>query len=136
MRVAARTNSVDGQILIGGSCLTRQIERVRLSMKPAAASRRSKEQEVLHYQWFADLGNTDAARAVGQMLSHGAQRDPEQALRYFRCMRPPTNPPTHLSHCPDTCAARLASVQQVHQPRDLDQPAKAQGRHHRSIPTS
>ena len=61
-----------------------QIERVRLDIKSAAASRRSSEQEVLHYQWFADLGNTDAARAVGQMLSSGSLRDPLQALRYFR----------------------------------------------------
>ena len=61
-----------------------QIERVRLDIKSAAASRRSSEQEVLHYQWFADLGNTDAARAVGQMLSSGSLRDPQQALRYFR----------------------------------------------------
>ena len=33
---------------------------------------------------FADLGNVDAQRVVGQILSGGgAQRDPEQALRYF-----------------------------------------------------
>jgi TPR repeat protein len=61
-----------------------QVERVRLSAKTPPASRRSKEQEVLHYRWFADLGNSDAARALGQMLSHGPLRDPEQALRYFR----------------------------------------------------
>ena len=57
---------------------------MRLSAKAAQSGRRSAEQEVLHYQWFADLGNTDAARAVGQMLSSGAIRDPAQALRYFR----------------------------------------------------
>ena len=61
------------------------MERVRLNSKAVASSRRSREQEVLHYRWFADLGNSDAARALGQMLSHGALRDPEQALRYFRC---------------------------------------------------
>jgi TPR repeat protein len=39
-------------------------------------------------QWFADLGNVDAQRAVGQILSAGgAGRDPEQALRYFQCDR-------------------------------------------------
>ena len=66
-----------------GACA--QVERVRLSSKAVVNSRRSREQEVLHYRWFADLGNSDAARALGQMLSHGALRDPEQALRYFRC---------------------------------------------------
>ena len=60
------------------------MRKVRLSIKTAQASQRSTEQEVLHYQWFADLGNTDAARAVGQMLSGGELRDPGQALRYFR----------------------------------------------------
>ncbi len=60
---------------------------MRLSSKAVVNSRRSREQEVLHYRWFADLGNSDAARALGQMLSHGALRDPEQALRYFRCGR-------------------------------------------------
>lgn len=47
--------------------------------------RPSREQEVLHYQWFADLGSVEAQRAVGQIFSHGAMRNPEQALRYFRC---------------------------------------------------
>jgi len=38
---------------------------------------------------FADLGNVDAQRAVGQILSAGgAGRDPEQALRYFQCAPP------------------------------------------------
>lgn len=46
--------------------------------------RPSREQEVLHYQWFADLGSVEAQRAVGQIFSHGALRNPEQALRYFR----------------------------------------------------
>lgn len=68
-----------------------QIDRVRLNLKAAAGGRRSTEEEVLHYQWFADLGNTDAARAVGQMLSSGAMRDPSQALRYFR-RAPPESP--------------------------------------------
>ena len=40
--------------------------------------------QVLHYQWFADFGNVDAARAVAHMLSHGAARDYEQAIRYLR----------------------------------------------------
>ncbi len=48
--------------------------------------RPSREQEVLHYQWFADLGSVEAQRAVGQIFSHGALRNPEQALRYFRSL--------------------------------------------------
>ena len=39
---------------------------------------------MLHYQWFADFGNADAARVVAHMLSHGAARDYEQAMRYLR----------------------------------------------------
>eukprot|EP00887_Chlorella_sp_A99_P003160 scaffold9.g3160.t1 len=34
---------------------------------------------VLHYQWFADFGNVEAARMVAHMMSHGAQRDYEGA---------------------------------------------------------
>ena len=61
-----------------------QVERVRLNYKSAGMRRPSREQEVLHYQWFADLGSVEAQRAVGQIFSHGALRNPEQALRYFR----------------------------------------------------
>ena len=62
-----------------------QIKSVRLSHKTAHVARPpSSEQEVLHYQWFADFGNVDAARAVAHMLSHGAGRDYERALRYMR----------------------------------------------------
>ena len=61
-----------------------QIERVRLNYKSASMRRPSREQEVLHYQWFADLGSVEAQRAVGQIFSHGTMRNPEQALRYFR----------------------------------------------------
>lgn len=39
---------------------------------------------MLHYQWFADFGNVDAARAVAHMLTHGALRDYEQAIYYLR----------------------------------------------------
>lgn len=65
--------------------LCAQVERVRLNYKSASMRRPSREQEVLHYQWFADLGSVEAQRAVGQIFSHGAMRNPEQALRYFRC---------------------------------------------------
>lgn len=61
-----------------------QIQSLRLSHRTAHRWRPSSEQEVLHYQWFADFGNVDAARAVAHMLSHGAQRDHDQALRYLR----------------------------------------------------
>ncbi len=40
--------------------------------------------QVLHYQWFADFGNVDAARAVAHMLTHGSLRDYEQALYYLK----------------------------------------------------
>ena len=62
-----------------------QIERVRLNSKTITYMRPSREQEVLHFQWLADLGNVDAQRAVGQMFNqHGVTQDPAQALRYFR----------------------------------------------------
>lgn len=60
------------------------IERTRLSARPTGGKFDSG-QDVLHYQWFADLGNVDAQRAVGQILSaSGTQRDPVQAARYFQ----------------------------------------------------
>jgi hypothetical protein len=37
--------------------------------------------QVLHYQWFADFGHTDAARAVGHLLSHGSLQNYEAATR-------------------------------------------------------
>ena len=45
---------------------------------------------MLHFQWFADMGNAEAQRTLGQMLNQGGQqRDPQQALRYFRCAHDP-----------------------------------------------
>ena len=35
--------------------------------------RPSRDQEVLHYQWFADLGNAGAQRALGQLLAADAR---------------------------------------------------------------
>ena len=61
-----------------------QIERVRLNYRSANLRRPNRDQEMLHYQWFADLGSVEAQRAVGQILTHGPQRNPEQALKYFR----------------------------------------------------
>lgn len=37
----------------------------------------------LHYQWFADFGNVDAAREAARLLAHGASRDYEAAARYL-----------------------------------------------------
>jgi TPR repeat protein len=71
---------------LGGGGTGVQVERTRLSHKTIQSHRPSKEQDVLHYQWFADLGNVDAQRAVGHILSHGAVRDLDQALRYFRSL--------------------------------------------------
>ena len=86
-----------------------QVPRVRLSARAASAARSATEQDVLHYQWFADQGNVDAQRAVGHILSAaGAQRDPAGALRYFQCALPsllsaspsPTPPPPPLQWTP------------------------------------
>lgn len=58
---------------------------MRLSAGASWRGHPTREQQVLHYQWFADLGSAEAQRALGQMLTQGVQRDPEQAFRYFRC---------------------------------------------------
>ncbi|KAK9906721.1 hypothetical protein WJX75_006842 [Coccomyxa subellipsoidea] len=60
------------------------VERMRLSAGASWRGHPTREQQVLHYQWFADLGSAEAQRALGQMLTTGVQRDPEQAFRYFR----------------------------------------------------
>ncbi len=57
---------------------------MRLSAGASWRGHPTREQQVLHYQWFADLGSAEAQRALGQMLTQGVQRDPEQAFRYFR----------------------------------------------------
>ena len=60
------------------------MEPLRLSAHARWRGQLTQEQQQLHYQWFADLGSTDAKRALAQMLTQGAQRDPVSALRYFR----------------------------------------------------
>ena len=58
---------------------------LRLSHK-TVHSRKPKptaEQEFLHYQWFADYGHAEAARAVAHLLSHGADRDYKRAVEYL-----------------------------------------------------
>jgi hypothetical protein len=66
--------------------LLAQVEWMRLDNSAARRGHPSREQEVLHFQWFADLGNPDAQRRVGQLLSQGGTHDPQQALRYFLYM--------------------------------------------------
>ncbi|KAK9842449.1 hypothetical protein WJX81_000710 [Elliptochloris bilobata] len=61
-----------------------QIERMRLSAGGVPRMQPSREQQKLHFQWFADLGSPEAQRALGQLLSQGSLRDPAQALHYFR----------------------------------------------------
>lgn len=43
----------------------------------------SAEQEFLHYQWFADYGHAEAARAVAHLLTHGPEQDLVGALDYL-----------------------------------------------------
>ena len=76
-----------------------QIERVLLSMSSRRGAAPSREQEMLHYQWFADMGYVDAQRAVGRLLSQGGAELAEKALRYFR---------SHPHLCPATCPRRPA----------------------------
>lgn len=62
-----------------------QPERSRLGTQTWHTSGPSREQEVLHYQWFADMGNLDAQRQLARMFAHGEQADLPRSLRYFRC---------------------------------------------------
>lgn len=39
--------------------------------------------QMLHYQWFADFGNVDAAREAARLLAHGSAADHEQAVKYL-----------------------------------------------------
>lgn len=41
------------------------------------------EQEMLHYQWFADHGHAEAAKAVAHLLIHGDEQDLGAALDYL-----------------------------------------------------
>ena len=41
------------------------------------------EQEMLHYQWFADHGHAEAAKAVAHLLTHGEDQDLGAALDYL-----------------------------------------------------
>lgn len=63
-----------------------QLRHFRLSHKSVHSyrSRPTVEQEFLHYQWFADYGHADAARAVAHLLSHGVARDHAAAVQYLQ----------------------------------------------------
>ena len=78
-----------------------QIRSLRLSHKTAhARPKPTSEQEFLHYQWFADFGNADAARAVAHLLSHGEVRDYGGAVRYLQQAAAAGDPDAmaHLGH--------------------------------------
>ena len=79
-----------------------QTRQMRLSHKTASTfrTRPSMEQEFLHYQWFADYGHADAARAVAHLLSHGAARDHAAAVQYLRRAADTGDPDAmaHLGH--------------------------------------
>ncbi|KAK9798920.1 hypothetical protein WJX73_000247 [Symbiochloris irregularis] len=61
------------------------VEKVRLGQKVKAGINPSRDQELLHYQWFADLGNLDAQRTLARILQQGnAPGDLRRASRYFR----------------------------------------------------
>ncbi len=74
------------------------MEPLRLSAHAQWKGQPTREQQQLHYQWFADLGSTEAKRALGQMLTQGAHRDPVSALRYFRSAAPAL-PSAQLCQC-------------------------------------
>ena len=44
----------------------------------------SREQEVMHYQWFADMGDVDAQMVVGRLLSQGGEQSAAKGLKYLR----------------------------------------------------
>lgn len=61
------------------------MERVLLLSEQSELPRLpSREQEVLHYQWFADMGYVDAQRVVGRLLSQAGESSSEKGLRYVR----------------------------------------------------
>lgn len=49
-----------------------------------AHPRHDPGQEVLHYQWFADFGHVEAARAVALALARGGDADMVRAVGYLR----------------------------------------------------
>jgi TPR repeat protein len=53
--------------------------RAALGLKPMPTA----EQEMFHYQWFADYGHAEAARAVAHLLTHGEEQNLGAALEYL-----------------------------------------------------
>eukprot|EP00884_Botryococcus_braunii_P018211 jgi/Botrbrau1/5073/Bobra.37_1s0037.1 len=53
-----------------------QVEYVKLEDAGAKRLAPSRAQEVLHYQWFADLGHPDAQRRVGPAAQYGSGAEP------------------------------------------------------------
>lgn len=66
------------------ACLVVQIERVLLSSQVQSGGPPSREQELLHYQWFADMGYVDAQRTVGRLLAQGSPQQAQNAMHYFK----------------------------------------------------
>lgn len=46
----------------------------------------SREQEMLHYQWLADMGYVDAQRVVGHLMSQAGEQSAAKGVRYIRCV--------------------------------------------------
>ena len=63
------------------------IEKVRLTAETEGGANSRRERDVVqYYQYSADMGNADAASAIGQLLNAGARgmtRDHARAYRYF-----------------------------------------------------
>ncbi|KAK3273346.1 hypothetical protein CYMTET_18412 [Cymbomonas tetramitiformis] len=63
------------------------IEKIRLSIDHDSNYNPGREQDMVqYYQYSADMGNTDAQTAIGQLFNFGArgmEQDYEQALHYF-----------------------------------------------------
>lgn len=80
---------------LNGAIIGVQVDRMRLSAE-RSWGHPTHEQQVLHYQWIADMGSTEAQRTLGQLLTQSAHRDPEQAARYFRSGGRSTHSVPHL----------------------------------------
>ena len=67
--------------------LSPNVEKVRLTAETESGGGAQRERDVVqYYQYSADMGNTDAATAVGQLFNFGArgmQQDHRKAYQYF-----------------------------------------------------
>ena len=71
-----------------------QRERSRLGTHNWQRGGPSRDQEVLHYQWFADMGNLDAQRQLARMFASGEEADLQRSLHYYRHAQGRDNPRT------------------------------------------